>query len=331
MKAIKVSAPGKIIIAGEFAVLTDAPAISMAIDKRANVSIQEHDKKTHILKTLGFMDKQLPFVVNNNGKIEWLLGKSSDSIRIFFECMWQEVNICPSFHYEFILDTTGFYEKETKLKYGIGSSAALTVALAGVFIKTFKLSCGVKELALNAHREFQGVNGSGVDIATSLEGGIIKYFRKENKAHSSLEFPHDLKFRIFWSGTPVSTPRQLTKVKGFSKKSFLDLRKMAVKFASNWDQNNQLFLKYLDEYTDALMEFSMEYDLNIFGHKHNILVDLAKKESNLVYKPCGAGGDIGICIASSVRLLDDFEKSANQNGFVSLNLQLDKAGLTLEV
>ena len=106
---------------------------------------------------------------------------------------------------------------------------------------------------------------------------------------------------------------------------------MAVKFASNWDQNNQLFLKYLDEYTDALMEFSMEYDLNIFGHKHNILVDLAKKESSLVYKPCGAGGDIGICIASSVRLLDDFEKSANQNGFVSLNLQLDKAGLTLEV
>lgn len=329
MKTVMVSAPGKIIIAGEYAVLADAPAISMAIDKRARVSIREHDKKTHVLKTSGFINKELLFIVNNNGEIEWLSGTPDNPVRIFFECMWQQVNICPSIYYEFIFDTAGFYDEEAKLKYGIGSSAALMVALAGAFIEIFKLSLGAKELALKAHRDFQGANGSGVDIATSMEGGIIKYFRKENKVPVSLEFPCDLKFRIFWSGTPVSTPEQLKKIKRFSKKSFLDLKTTAVRFASNWNQNNQLFLKYLDEYTDALMEFSKEYDLNIFGHKHNILVGLAKKKNNLVYKPCGAGGDIGICIASSVELLDDFEKSANHSGFVSLNLQLDKVGLTL--
>ncbi|MFQ3362729.1 MAG: phosphomevalonate kinase [Woeseiaceae bacterium] len=332
MKKIEVSAPGKIIIAGEFAVLAEAPAISMAINKRAKASISVHSKNIHVLKTIGFKDRELVFTVNDYGIIEWLDVESNDPIRLFFECLWRQINIIPTAFYKFVLDTSGFYDEATGLKYGIGSSAALTVAMAGVFIETFKLPIGVKELALKTHREFQGAIGSGVDIATSIEGGIIKYFRMEKVRTTTLELPEDLKFKIFWSGMPVSTPKQLSKIKTFSKKSFSDLNRMAIKFASIWECNtNKLFISYLDEYTDALMEFSIEYDLNIFGNKHNILLDLAKKESNLVYKPCGAGGDIGICITSSDRLLDEFEESANQNGFVSLHLELDKTGFNREV
>jgi|TARA_B110000438_G_scaffold262808_1_gene274367 phosphomevalonate kinase len=332
MKTIEISAPGKIIIAGEFAVLAEAPAISMAINKRAKATIIEHNKNIHVLKIIGFKDKELLFTVNDNGTIEWLDVVLNDPIKLFFECLWRQINIIPTAFYKFVLDTSGFYDEISGLKYGIGSSAALTVAMAGVFIETFKLPIGVKELALKTHREFQGASGSGVDIATSLEGGIIKYFRMERIKTTALELPEDLKFKIFWSGIPVSTPKQLSKVKTFSKTSFSNLNKMAVKFASIWGCNtNKLFIDYLDEYTDALMEFSMEYDLNIFGNKHNILLDLAKKDSNLVYKPCGAGGDIGICIASSDWLLHEFEELANQNGFVSLHLELDKIGFNREV
>jgi|TARA_B110000438_G_scaffold43720_1_gene43641 phosphomevalonate kinase len=333
MKTFKASAPGKIIIAGEFAVLAEAPAISMAINKRAIASITEHGQKRHILKTMGFKDRELSFIVNDKGKIEWLDAELDDnSIRLFFGCFWRQINIVPTAFYQFVLDTSGFYDEITGLKYGIGSSAALTVSMASVFIDTFKLSIGVKELALKTHQEFQDANGSGVDIATSIEGGIIKYFRSKDKVTTSLNFPDNLKFKIFWSGIPVSTPRQLSKITTFSKQSFSNLNKKALQFASIWERGtSKLFLSCLDEYTNALMEFSIEYDLNIFGNKHNMLLDLAKKNSDLVYKPCGAGGDIGICISSSDKLLNEFKELAKQKGFVPLCLGLDKVGFNREV
>ena len=54
MTVVEASAPGKIIIAGEYAVLSDAHAISMAVDQRARVTIKKHKEKTHILTTSGY-------------------------------------------------------------------------------------------------------------------------------------------------------------------------------------------------------------------------------------------------------------------------------------
>ena len=51
MKSIRTSAPGKIVILGEFAVLDSASAISMAIDKRAIVTIKESAGDTPVSYT----------------------------------------------------------------------------------------------------------------------------------------------------------------------------------------------------------------------------------------------------------------------------------------
>ena len=67
-------------------------------------------------------------------------------------------------------------------------------------------------------------------------------------------------------------------------------------------------------------------DLNIFANKHDILTDEAKKYPNTIYKPCGAGGDIGICFSLSSKALDVFECIASQNGFKLLDLSIDKKG-----
>jgi phosphomevalonate kinase len=48
------SAPGKIVLAGEYAVLWDAPAICMAVTRRAVASVTDSADGTCHLRTPGF-------------------------------------------------------------------------------------------------------------------------------------------------------------------------------------------------------------------------------------------------------------------------------------
>ena len=68
MKSIRTSAPGKIVILGEFAVLDSASAISMAIDKRAIVTIKESAGDTHLLRTIGYKEGEWPFNIDKKRK-----------------------------------------------------------------------------------------------------------------------------------------------------------------------------------------------------------------------------------------------------------------------
>ena len=64
MKSIRTTAPGKIVILGEFAVLDSASAISMAIDKRAIVTIKESAGDTHLLRTIGYKEGEWSFNID---------------------------------------------------------------------------------------------------------------------------------------------------------------------------------------------------------------------------------------------------------------------------
>jgi len=327
MTVVEASAPGKIIIVGEYAVLSDAPAISMAVDQRAQVTIKKHNEKTHILTTSGYSDTVARFNISKTGAIEWLDTIAEDSVRLFFESSWSHVCFQSDNFYEYNLDTTGFYAQAGGYKYGIGSSAALAVAVAVAFVKMFNLTQKAGELASQIHNTFQNNRGSGVDIETSSIGGVIKYYRDPEKKSVLLDLPENLKFRIFWCGTPFNTVTQLKKLGSLNKKSFLALREMAISIElvlANF--SSEFFIDYLKKYTDTLRRFSDDYDLNIFANNHDILTDEAKKYPNTIYKPCGAGGDIGICFSLSSKTLDVFECIASQNGFKLLDLSIDKKG-----
>ena len=64
MKSIRTTAPGKIVILGEFAVLDSASAISMAINKRAIVTIKESAGDSHLVRTIGYKDGNWPFNID---------------------------------------------------------------------------------------------------------------------------------------------------------------------------------------------------------------------------------------------------------------------------
>ncbi len=206
-------------------------------------------------------------------------------------------------------------------KLGLGSSAALTVALAAAVLR----HVDVLGVSLKAHRLFQRGSGSGVDVAAAVRGGLIEYRRRDSEI-TPLSWPAGLHYRLLWSGTSSNTGEQLSRYAAAeNKKSRALLGRAAEDMARAWRSGSRV-LDAFPAYIETLRQFSVDHDLGIFDAGHDKLVTDAAA-AGLVYKPCGAGGgDIGILLGSSGVALDEFIADGRQ----SLECALDPAGVSLE-
>ena len=298
--SVSASAPGKIVLSGEYAVLWDAPAVCMAVNRRAVATVSPSADGECRLETPGF--------------------DSMDRYRVLDALLGGER---PANQYT--LDTTAFFEAGRKT--GIGSSAALTVALAAAI----SASTDVADMAMAAHHRLQGGQGSGVDVAAAVHGGLIEYTRSEARARP-LPWPDGLAYRVIWTGVPASTERQLAKLAaaatGPSRSALL---LAAPRMCEAWRSGDAaaVLAEYVP-YIGVLRQFSIDHDLGIFDAGHDELTDAAMVDG-LVYKPAGAGGgDIGVLFGRSDDELDAFlQRHARLvNGI--LDCELDPAGVRLE-
>ena len=72
MNGIRASAPGKVIVAGEYAVLHGAPAVAMAIDRRAHVTIDATVERNSLLQVQGVVEGKFPFTIDEYSVVNWL-------------------------------------------------------------------------------------------------------------------------------------------------------------------------------------------------------------------------------------------------------------------
>ena len=297
---VAASAPGKIVLSGEYAVLWDAPAVCMAVNRRAVATVSPSEDGECRLVTPGFdgMDRYRV--------LDALLGGERPAKR-------------------YTLDTTAFYEGGRKT--GIGSSAALTVALAAAISG----STDVADVAMDAHRRLQGGQGSGVDIAAAVQGGLIEYARSDARGQA-LRWPEGLAYRVIWTGVPASTERQLAKLaEAATGPSRSALLLAAPRMCEAWRSGDAaaVLAEYVP-YIGVLRQFSIDHDLGIFDAGHDELTDAAMVDG-LVYKPAGAGGgDIGMLFGRSDDELDAFlqNHASLVNGV--LDCELDPTGVRLE-
>jgi len=125
MTVVIASAPGKAIICGEYAVLDGAPAIAAAIDRRAVVTIGHSDDSAHVVVAPGFSDVVGRFRASDD-RVEWFEGADSYGL---VEQVWRAAAARPRQALSLTLDTRAFRDRQSSIKLGIGSSAALAVAL----------------------------------------------------------------------------------------------------------------------------------------------------------------------------------------------------------
>ena len=322
---ITASAPGKFVLSGEYAVLDGAPAICVAVDRRAVVTIDTHDGDCHLVTAPGFTAATGRFRVES-GELSWLGGGRDFGL---FEAVWNASRPATASRCLAVsLDTAVFRDPGSGSKIGLGSSAALTAALA-----TALHALGgdkADTVAHVAHRLFQGGAGSGVDIACSIEGGTVEY-RMAGRQATPVEWPAGLCFSVLWSGISADTGGRLVRFAdqpGSPSRSELGEASASVAAAFERGQAAGV-IAALGAYTGALLRFDAAHRLGIFDAGHKELAERAA-EAGMVYKPCGAGGgDIGVALATSRASLASFEKTAARSGFMRLALSIDSRGALL--
>ena len=322
---IAASAPGKFVLSGEYAVLDGAPAVCVAVDRRAQVLIEPHDGDHCVVRAPGFSDETGQFTVNPGG-LNWLDGAEDFGL---FAAVWAASRPAALDDAVAIsLDTTAFRDPASGSKIGLGSSAALAAALAAALHALG--GAGAPGAAHAGHRRFQGGAGSGVDVACSITGGVIEY-RMSDRQVTPLAWPDGLHYSVLWSGVAAETRGRLARFRAQAEsRARDDLGEASNAVAAELERGDAMaVLAALDDYTRTLRRFDGAHALGIFAAGHAQLADSASGE-DVVYKPCGAGGgDIGVALATSEATLASFEKMAARAGFARLGLSVDPRGAEL--
>lgn len=299
MKRRRFSAPGKVVLSGEYAVLCGAPAVAMAVDRRAEVILEPGRSEIRCVGLEGRTDTRLVDCVLD------ALGRERPDALL-------------------TLDTAAFSDGADKL--GIGSSASLAVALAAALAATGSGAALTREAAHRAHRDFQQGRGSGVDVAASSAGGIIVY-RMQDATSQSISWPAGLHYSLFWTGTSASTTERVSRFDEAAENPATNaLCSAAEEVASAWQRGSadDVLARYVP-YMEALEAFDGVHGLGIFDGGH---AALATVDSDLIYKPCGAGGgDVGIALSADKHRLAQFAVRAAELGVRRLDVSLDPRGV----
>lgn len=226
---IEVSAPGKLYIAGEYAVVeTGHPAIIVAVDQFVTVTV-EAARKVGSIQSAQYSDLPIRWT-RRKGELVLDIRENPfhyilAAIRLT-EKYAQEKNILLSFY---DLKVISELDSSSGRKYGLGSSGAVTVATVkalNIFYDLKLTQLQIFKIAALANLAVQD-NGSCGDIAASCYGGWIAFstfdhtWIKEKQQDSSLvellemdwpglsieplTAPKDLRLLIGWTGSPAST------------------------------------------------------------------------------------------------------------------------------
>lgn len=335
MTSIVASAPGKLVLLGEYAVLEGAPALVLAVDRRAQVTLAPNgdDAWEIVSPTLGhharlhMRDGGAAWIGTAPAELAWVaaLLAGFGPARTLPACRIQ-------------LDSDGFHldHAGVRAKLGLGSSAALTVALLGALHALAGLAPPRLGEAIAAHRAIQHGHGSGIDIAASLTGGLSRFALQDDVACvTPARLPAGLHWCCVYSGRPASTSAMLATIAAWREHEpaafARHIRELATISSRGIDATTaddaEAFLASFHAYAGALARLGAAAGADIASREHRALGALAA-ECGCVYKSCGAGGgDVGITFAVDNTRLRMFAERAARAGQPVIGLKADPKGL----
>ena len=343
------SAPGKLVVAGEYAVLHGAPAIALAVDIRARVSVRSTSGPTSVFQD-SISGREFPFGCSSANGFQWLADAPGDRGHIMHavltefskrNCLTGDM---PAMQVD--MNTDAFYRQidSERRKLGLGSSAAVLVALTAALFDTV---CSpddapdIRQFCHHAHTRFQGGEGSGIDVATAIAGGVISMRMQtwqDAGSITQLHWPRDFFIVPVWSGASASTVDLLSRFNAYRSHRPIDFERrtqnlidVAENLRCSWVDNSASgIVDALCEYEEHLRGLDVDGEIGIITEAHNRLRKMAES-CGAHYKTSGAGGgDFGFAFTGSQDSANSVREAFVNSGFLVLEVDSKVAGLTTE-
>ena len=347
-----VYAPGKLVLIGEYAVLHGWPALVAAIDRRIEVEIApRNDRSSLTMPHLGLSALPIQGLhADLNAAQKRLMPEETNQVRLVLEMIdgfQQMINFGRTAPppMDLTVDARPLFSAQgTKL--GLGSSAALTVALiAGLYAHARGLRPDRAILlrhALAVHRRLQGGAGSGIDVAASVYGGFQIFQRSLKGADGPprirpVAWPNSLFLRAVWKGQPASTAQILLDLERFGHEENAYFQAQMIRLGeAAWRGiqaiENRLargFMDAADLYYRLLVHLAARSGVPLVTPDDERLAELARADGG-VYKPSGAGGgDAGLVIADTSLNMNRIVGTLSDAGYQILDLAWGAEGATL--
>lgn len=359
----QIKVPGKLFIAGEYAILDPTnQAIVIAVDRYMSANIEPRNEKLLSLPQLGLdcisweagdkniqihhKDTRLQFIENAMSVAYQFLSEQRIKLQSFHLSIKSELN-----------------DRISGRKYGLGSSAAVVVgvisAMLTLHIQRSPLTLDqIFKLSALAHLKTQK-NGSGADIAASIFGGwicyssfdtgwVVKEWNKGTKLSQlinkpwpnlvidQIQPPTELRLCVGWTKTQALTPTKIkqyhefrdrneTNYQAFLKESSSGVTRLLKGFKQN---NCHHAISGLKENRNALLKLSELAGFTIETGKLKELVRIAEQYGS--GKSSGAGGgDCGIAFLYGDAHVDQLQKEWREHGMIPLNIGISKFGATI--
>jgi phosphomevalonate kinase len=313
MRRVRCSAPGKLFLGGEYAVLKGAEAVITAVSRRAyaeTTSALSSVERTPILEAVHEM--------------------VSDFLNRRFA---KEIGL-PKIE----VKSNGFTIDGHKT--GLGSSAAVAASACGALFELAGLSVEkhrdeILEVAVAAHKRAQKGRGSGADVATSVLGGTVIFTKAGAREQIA---PLEVAVAAVWSGASVSTGTMIEKIDAFEKNHPTEHQRC---FDRLYERATHLAAAYRSRETKAVIAATREYgrEMERLAKASEVPIvtnDLKRIAAIAAYlggasKPSGAGGgDVAVALFETAESAEAFRVQCRQHGFRPLTLSVDAPGLRRE-
>jgi phosphomevalonate kinase len=310
---VAVSAPGKMMLAGEYAVLEGAEAVVVAVDRRAYAQL-----------TPGSQDELPPKeAAAARAAAERHLGRPTQGA--------------------LSIDAAELQQEGHKL--GLGSSAAGAAAAAAVVyaahghsLDDAKVRDAILGAALEGHRAV-APHGSGADVAAAVHGGFVRFRKLGNgvEAHP-LVWPAQLELVVLWSGQSARTSDMLGKVRELASHQPALYRARMHTLADQAEQlvsalvggDCEAAIECFHSYGSAMDELGTAAGIPIVEDSCSRIRELARKHDGAA-KPSGAGGgDVTFGVFSRPEQAKAFRANCVEAGFEVLSVDFGAPGARRE-